>query len=92
MATVEVENLAFLLDDYPSPFAVNHLFFVSLRVIDNVRVCNEESLSVINPDCSNTACRWAGAAERCPLTIEQVKKHDTRRSYSHRRASNTAPH
>src|SRR5215813_5053163 len=28
-------NLAFLLDDHSSPFAVNHLFFISVRVINN---------------------------------------------------------
>jgi hypothetical protein len=51
-------NPVFLLDDYPLPFAVNHLFFISVRVIHNARneVRNEESCGVINPDCSGTAC------------------------------------
>ena len=45
-------NPVFLLDDYPLPFAVNHLFFISVRVIHNARneVRNEESCGVINPD------------------------------------------
>ena len=55
------KNPAFLLDDYPSLFAVNHLFFVSVRVINNLQnwVCDEESWSVINPDCSRVACSWS---------------------------------
>src|SRR5215813_5060411 len=54
-------NLAFLLDDHSSPFAVNHLFFISVRVINNASngVCNEKSWSVIDPDCSGTACCWS---------------------------------
>jgi hypothetical protein len=30
-------NPAPLVDDFPSPFAVNHLFFISVRVIGNIQ-------------------------------------------------------
>src|SRR5215470_16252904 len=51
-------NPAFVLDESLSPSAVQvTLSFISIRVIDNVRVCDEESWPVINPDWSNTAYR-----------------------------------
>src|SRR4030095_4044165 len=64
--------LAFLLHDYPSPFALNHLFFISVRVINNARseVRNEEGCGAINPCCSGIACCYghgrSPAAEESP--------------------------
>jgi hypothetical protein len=41
--------LAFVFDEFLSPSAVNHLFFISVRVIDNARneVRNEGRVSSV---------------------------------------------
>jgi len=65
--------LAFLFDESPSRFAVNHLFFISVRVIDNARneVRNEEGCGAINPCCSGVACSWGDSHSR---EAQQPKK------------------
>src|SRR4030095_9414155 len=73
--------LAFLLHDYPSPFALNHLFFISVRVINNARseVRNEEGCGVINPCCSVVACccghgRGAAGGKNLPYRVPRSKQ------------------
>ena len=65
-------NPAFLLDDYLSPSALNHLSFISVRVISNGQneVRNEEGCGAVNPVLSGIACscghRGGAAAEEIP--------------------------
>ena len=43
-------------------------------MISNVqnKVCNEKNWCVINPDCSNTACRWTDGRAQQPAKLLQL--------------------